>query len=1314
MLLSSELRLLLRVPQDPPLFITGLINGAGFLLDVNFEMDFYLSLLHETVNQFSFQPGLHLDMQGTGSLAGLAGFSFTLSVHSVPKEGQCAEEHSLCDFANNPMAILQTVGANLTASATLPFGLGGAYFKGIASQTQVYMSASADVTVAGIALANAYYVFDSSSQGTTIELGATADLGPFYGLAVHGALSADGLTASASIDMHLILVQVYGTATLTLTEEKQGIDLAFGGAICGLGRADFGGSLSLQQGLRVFAAVDANVFGLYVKGSVGFVGSTSSSSFWAHLAVGLPQPFGTYGFRYSTARRRQLEGSAAAANTTAPHTGNTLAPDAKWTFYEIDAHSLPPGRSSSSIGTSQASDEPHRFVFVKNVTHPDDIKPRKARPLQRRRDLAYCDPIDLQADLQLVISNILYFSLSIDFYLRSGNDFSLDVGAVVDLLGVPRVAFGGYIDATGFRLEGSLSLQPIAIKYYWPLCVPFVGCRNMWEHVGTLSTSLSVAVEEDYTGNAFLGFAGEVCFRTVGLYSIIFKEACFAANGGISSNAGTETLFIGLRLPFKLGPITDICVKTPLSGGGSSFDLHACPTGIPGMVEPTSSNVPSGFDVCPIGRDFMPDAIATSVAIEINFGDMSHQSRYSVFGGMHGTIGGIAALRLSTTGYATVPVNINPSTASAVTLEAWVWVVSNPSTYGWLLSTDDGGYDRGLALHDSRFGGGVAALVGTTYQSGLAAPTAGAWSHVVAVFQQGGDSYAFLNGVKGTVHPNTNNNAGLSYLVVGDSRRQGNEAVDVWIQRLTVWHSVLPDATIATRALDTPSTSAYFTVVGPCTVDGACVRSPNYPSNYGNSQSCTITPTSLAAGQLLSATAFDTESCCDKLVLDGVQYSGSLLGNGSLLSNVVLGSSAFEWTSDHSVTGAGWEVCTSLSPLPTPPTPPANPGMIPGHQCKHAQKWLSENGPSWSETGDELKVKVARTIEDNGWAENCCEYCSFCDANQEFQGSATAWDNPWGMRCAEFDVYTNEIPTPDTIRAALDAARGDFNTRYSCDLMRGVMGGHCCIDFSVCDESKCTSSNGAGGQDCIANEATMTCANGYTPAWTANPRVSYSWKVCTFSLPFLGCLREETRTEYRYTCCETNAWASLTAPCVMCQSWGSFTPDVLYGEIEGKNYTCQDLLDYFNEAVQPSCVAMRELLSDVCCGPAPPPPPAPSPRPSPPTSPLPPPSPPHPPPSPLPPVWTGFRANSGKTNVCETGENVITDVLTCMKAADKLGWQYRMDVDSGILYAKDRPGGCVLYDGSDEENRGLYLNDNPGGGNGPTDDWHKVCAYMGS
>eukprot|EP00964_Phaeocystis_antarctica_P161699 scaffold133825_cov93-Phaeocystis_antarctica.AAC.1 len=121
-----------------------------------------------------------------------------------------------------------------------------------------------------------------------------------------------------------------------------------------------------------------------------------------------------------------------------------------------------------------------------------------------------------------------------------------------------------------------------------------------------------------------------------------------------------------------------------------------------------------------------------------------------------------------------------------------------------------------------------------------------------------------------------------------------------------------------------PAPPPSFTVVGPCTVDGACARSPNYPSNYGDSQSCTITPTSLAVGQLLSATAFSTDSCCDKLIVNGATYSGTI---GP--SNVLLGS-AFTWSSDGSITSAGWVVCAQPSPpAPSPPSPPPPPPPSP-------------------------------------------------------------------------------------------------------------------------------------------------------------------------------------------------------------------------------------------------------------------------------------------------------------------------------------------------------------------------------------------------
>merc|ERR1740124_2026586 len=137
-----------------------------------------------------------------------------------------------------------------------------------------------------------------------------------------------------------------------------------------------------------------------------------------------------------------------------------------------------------------------------------------------------------------------------------------------------------------------------------------------------------------------------------------------------------------------------------------------------------------------------------------------------------------------------------------------------------------------------------------------------------------------------------------------------------------------------------PST-AYFIVYGPCTVNGTCVRSPNYPSDYGNSQSCTITPTSLAIGHLLSATAFNTESNHDKLIVNGVAYSGT---TGP--SDVLLGS-AFTWSSDTSFDRAGWEVCAQAAPPPlppSPPTPPSSPPMPPGYLQVAGGYYIIESG----------------------------------------------------------------------------------------------------------------------------------------------------------------------------------------------------------------------------------------------------------------------------------------------------------------------------------------------------------------------------------
>jgi hypothetical protein len=93
---------------------------------------------------------------------------------------------------------------------------------------------------------------------------------------------------------------------------------------------------------------------------------------------------------------------------------------------------------------------------------------------------------------------------------------------------------------------------------------------------------------------------------------------------------------------------------------------------------------------------------------------------------------------------------------------------------------------------------------------------------------------------------------------------------------------------------------------GACTVasDATCFHSPNYPSNYGNNQQCTITVTAHAQ-VTLSVTAFTTESGYDFLTVNGVRYDGT---SGPEGVQVAAGSTIF-FTTDYSVVRSGFEIC---------------------------------------------------------------------------------------------------------------------------------------------------------------------------------------------------------------------------------------------------------------------------------------------------------------------------------------------------------------------------------------------------------------------
>ena len=179
----------------------------------------------------------------------------------------------------------------------------------------------------------------------------------------------------------------------------------------------------------------------------------------------------------------------------------------------------------------------------------------------------------------------------------------------------------------------------------------------------------------------------------------------------------------------------------------------------------------------------------------MDFGDDSHQSRYTLQHGAYiGNVDRITALRVGGGMIASLPININPSQMTDCTISVWFKLLTVANNYGWLVSSDNGGYDRGVIVHDSRFGGGVAPIPGAAYNSGLPAPTLNEWSHVVVVYRQGGESAAFLNGVKSNTHSPTSNGDGLTTLAVGTiPHHGGSHAADAWVKSITVWNEALSD-----------------------------------------------------------------------------------------------------------------------------------------------------------------------------------------------------------------------------------------------------------------------------------------------------------------------------------------------------------------------------------------------------------------------------------------------------------------------------------------------------------------------------------------
>jgi len=122
-------------------------------------------------------------------------------------------------------------------------------------------------------------------------------------------------------------------------------------------------------------------------------------------------------------------------------------------------------------------------------------------------------------------------------------------------------------------------------------------------------------------------------------------------------------------------------------------------------------------------------------------------------------------------------------------------------------------------------------------------------------------------------------------------------------------------ATVTTSTTTAPPTTSTITTTAPaiggtawsmasgaCSVVGNCVASPNFPSNYGNSQQCNFN--ALRSGTIL-VESFNTETGYDKVTVKGVSYSGAAGPQGVAVNTT----DVITWASDSSITKPGWKLC---------------------------------------------------------------------------------------------------------------------------------------------------------------------------------------------------------------------------------------------------------------------------------------------------------------------------------------------------------------------------------------------------------------------
>ncbi len=151
--------------------------------------------------------------------------------------------------------------------------------------------------------------------------------------------------------------------------------------------------------------------------------------------------------------------------------------------------------------------------------------------------------------------------------------------------------------------------------------------------------------------------------------------------------------------------------------------------------------------------------------------------------------------------YIRTPLIIDQSaTTPGVTFEAWVYPTANNSSYKFVISTENGGYDWSIYQRNSNW----YVMNGSNYIDTGVAVSLNAWQHIVAVFQPGVGVRFYKNG-SGVLATSAigydTNSAGNDYVTIG---RMGNTASSAnhfvgGIDEVVVYNRVLSTAEVLAR-----------------------------------------------------------------------------------------------------------------------------------------------------------------------------------------------------------------------------------------------------------------------------------------------------------------------------------------------------------------------------------------------------------------------------------------------------------------------------------------------------------------------------------